>query len=142
MEILELKSISNDRLRHLLQRANARIFASDVVSTAQRAIEDVRARGDAALLEYTRLWDQVTLTADQLVARPEDFEHAHSAISNDLRQALIAAIARARRFNERLKPATWLEQVEEGITVGTQVTPVAGVGVYVPSGRGGSHRLA
>lgn len=136
MDIIDLKTISGDRLRRLQERANARIFAPDVMAVAQRAIEDVQARGDGALLEYTKRWDHVALTAAQLRASPAEFEDAQSAISAQLRDALRASISRARRFNERLKPATWLERTEEGITVGVQVTPIAGVGVYIPSGKG------
>lgn len=136
MEIVRLASISPDRLARLMQRANARIFAPDVTAAARRALEDVRTRGDDALLEYTQRWDRVSLTRDRLAVAPQELEEARAAIPGELRAALAAAIDRTRRYNERLKPSNWLESVEEGLTVGTQFTPLASVGVYVPSGKG------
>ncbi len=136
MEILRLASLSSDRLTHLMQRANARIFAAEVTAVALGAIEDVRRRGDEAVLDYTRRWDQVSLSRDRLVVASEEVEAARAAIPLELRAALTTAIDRTRRFNERLKPANWLETVEEGIAVGIQFTPLEGVGVYIPSGKG------
>ncbi len=136
MEILQLAALSADRLRRMMHRANARIFAPEVLATAQRAIEDVRARGDDALLAYTAQWDRVLLTRSQLVVAPEEVEAARTAVPGSLQAALVTAIDRARRFNERLKPSNWLEATEEGIAVGTQFSPLASAGVYVPSGKG------
>ncbi len=136
MEILRLATLTPDRMARVMRRANARIFDADVLAAAQRAIVEVRERGDEALLDYTRRWDQVSLTRDRLIVTPEEIQRARTAISEELRAALALAIDRTRRFNERLKPSSWLETTEDGITVGTQFTPIAGVGVYVPSGKG------
>lgn len=136
MELLRLATLSPDRSARLMGRANARIFASEALAAAQRAIEDVRTRGDDALLDYTRRWDQVSLNRDGLVVRPEEVRAARAAIPSELQGAMASAIDRTRRFNERLKPSSWLETLEEGMTVGMQFTPLAAVGAYIPSGKG------
>ncbi len=136
MEILPLTSLSGDRLARLMSRANARVFAPGTAAAARQAIEDVRARGDEALLDYTRRYDLVSLTRDRLVVAPEEVREARSSVPDALVAALATAIDRTRRFNERLKPSNWLEPIEDGITVGMRWIPFASVGIYIPSGKG------
>ena len=136
MKILSLTEMDDAVSRRMLRRANSRIFDGESLAVAQRALDDVRTRGDDALLEYTRRWDGVELRRDQLALGREEILAAGESVTRELREALGAAIARSRRFNERLLPANWLFTPEAGITVGMQFTPLQGVGVYVPAGKG------
>jgi len=136
MDILRLASLSSEQLSRIMQRANARVFATDVMAAARRAIDDVRDRGDDAVLDYTQRWDHVSLSRAQLTVTNEEIDAAREAIPRELRAALINAIERVRRFNQRLKPANWLETLEDGIAVGVQYSPLESVGVYIPSGKG------
>src|SRR5207247_11421978 len=119
-----------------LRRANRGIFDAQILENARRAIEDVRVRGDDALLDYTRRWDGVDLTREQLIVRRDEIAAARGAVTRELQDALTEAIGRSRRFNERLLPGHWLVTPEAGITVGVRFTPLDRVGVYVPAGKG------
>lgn len=136
MKILSLAEMDDAASRRMLRRANSRIFDAEILGAAQRAIDDVRARRDEALLEYTRRWDGVELRREQLAVRRDEVGAAGESVTRELREALGEAIARSRRFNERLLPANWLFTPEAGMTVGMQFTPLQGVGVYVPAGKG------
>jgi histidinol dehydrogenase len=136
MTVIRLTELGDAALQRMLNRANTRIFDAEILGAAQRAIADIRARGDDALLEYTSRYDRVVLTRAQLVVRHEEIERARTAISADLHDALVEAITRTRRFNERVVPSGWLETLEDGITAGIRFTPLEQVGVYIPAGKG------
>jgi len=96
-------------------------------------VADVRRGGDAALYEYTRRIDGVTL--DRLAADAAGIKAAYQAIPPDLRDALHLAAKRIRAFHEREPRGSWLEWDEEGGALGQMIRPLRRVGVYVPGGR-------
>jgi histidinol dehydrogenase len=107
-----------------------------VEATVRAIIADVRKRGDAALLEYTRKFDrlQARSMADLEVPRAK-LEAALAALPAPQRDALTEAAARVRRFHERQLAQSWEFTDAEGTRLGQRVTPLARVGVYVPGGK-------
>ncbi|MCS7234746.1 MAG: histidinol dehydrogenase [Armatimonadetes bacterium] len=90
-----------------------------------------------AVAEATARFDRVQIDPTRLRVSPEEFASAREAVGAGVRAALVAAVERARRFSEWLRPpARMVEELEPGITVGVQFTPLASVGAYVPSGKG------
>ncbi|MDR5693668.1 MAG: histidinol dehydrogenase [Armatimonadota bacterium] len=137
VEIIRLGEAEPARLRKILQRANHRIFSEEILGHVRGILEDVRRRGDEAILEATRQWDRVELTVDRLPVGRTEIHQAYEQVDDGVRKAIEAAIERTRRFNELLRPrAMWLEEIEEGMVIGAKVTPVESVGVYVPAGKG------
>ena len=106
-----------------------------VIATVQDIINDVRRRGDAALLEYTnRLDRRHALSQDLEIPMTVAAGHV-SAIPADLRKALEDSAERIRAYHERQKQESWYYQDLQGNTLGQQVTPLDRVGVYVPGGK-------
>ncbi len=136
MEIQRLASLTAAQRQRLLERAGARVFDPEVQDAARRALLAVRDRGDDALLEYTARYDGVVLERSGLAISLPEIREARERVPAALMEALRSAIARARRYNERLQPQSWMEELEPGITVGVKFAPLAGVGVYIPSGKG------
>ena len=137
MEIQRLKLLAPDRLRQILQRSRADVFDAERVGHVRAIVEDVRRRGDGAIVEYTQRYDGVALSADRIQVDRDEVRRAHDTVSDGLRAALAASIERARRYNEWLRPtALQLEETEAGLTVGVKYGPVESVGVYIPSGKG------
>jgi histidinol dehydrogenase len=99
-------------------------------------IADVRARGDAALLEYTARFDRlrVAQVADLVIA-PTDMAAALAGLPLAQRDALTAAAARIRAFHERQKGRDWRITEPDGTELGQRVTPLDRVGLYVPGGK-------
>jgi histidinol dehydrogenase len=107
-----------------------------VEATVRAIIADVRKRGDAAVLEYTRKFDRLPARsmADLDVPRAR-LEAALAALPAAQRDALGTAAARVRAFHERQLAQSWEFTDAEGTRLGQRVTPLAKVGVYVPGGK-------
>ena len=106
----------------------------DVDATVAGIIADVRARGDAAVIELTEKFDRITLSADQLAISADEVAQAVDNVRAAERAALETAAARIRAYHARQLPedAEWTD--EAGATLGWRWTPVSAAGLYVPGG--------
>ena len=96
----------------------------------------VKARGDAALLEYTARFDQLQVdSAQALELPPAELDAALDSLPAEQRKALEVAAERIRRYAERQKLQSWSYTEGDGTVLGQQVTPLDRVGVYVPGGK-------
>jgi len=108
----------------------------DVDAVVARIVADVRARGDVALLEYTRTLDGVDAKAvAALEITATEMLDAFTAIPATTRAALETAAARIRAFHERQKLESWSYRDADGCEFGQRVTPLDRVGIYVPGGK-------
>jgi histidinol dehydrogenase len=102
-------------------------------------LEDVRTRGDAAVLEYTARFDGLAAASvSALEIGQDELRAALSRITPAQRQALQAAADRVRRYHERQLEAcgrSWSYRDEDGTLLGQKVTPLDRVGLYVPGGK-------
>ena len=110
-----------------------------IESRVVEIIADVRARGDAALLELTARFDGVQ-AADMaaLEIGPAELRAALDAITPAQRHALEAATQRVRTYHQRQLEAccrSWSYLDEHGSLLGQKVTPLDRVGIYVPGGK-------
>ena len=108
--------------------------AEDPASVVGKVIEDVRARGDEALIELGRRFDRVTLTPERLRVPEETILQARSLVRPELLSALEVMTERLRSTCERQMPRGWFED-GPGEQVGELVRALRRVGVYVPGGR-------
>jgi histidinol dehydrogenase len=99
-------------------------------------VDDVRTRGDAAVIEYTRRFDRVAAAsvADLEIAKPER-ERALAGLDPAVGDALAAAAARIRAYHERQRAESWSYTEADGTVLGQRVTPLDRVGLYVPGGK-------
>jgi len=101
-------------------------------------IADVRARGDAAVLEYTRRFDRLDApSVAALEIAPADLRAAYDGLPEAQRAALTQAAARVRRYHERQKAAggAFMLADDDGSELGQRITPLDRVGIYVPGGK-------
>jgi len=99
-------------------------------------LADVRQRGDAALLEYTRRFDRVAAASAQALEIPKaDWHAALAALPTAQRNALETAADRVRAYHEHQRGETWTYTDAEGNLLGQQITPLDRVGLYVPGGK-------
>ncbi|MEQ4208824.1 histidinol dehydrogenase [Actinopolymorpha sp. B9G3] len=100
-------------------------------------VEDVRRRGDDALIDALDRFDKVTLSADRLRVSEEEFANARAAVSEPLVEAIHTSIAQVRAFNELIvQRASWTAEPRPGLVVGERATAIPSVGLFVPSGKG------
>ncbi len=111
--------------------------ADDAVLTTVTAIlADMRRRGDAALLEYTRRFDHVKVeTAAELELTQAALSAALDRIEPAQRDALQQAAERIRAYAERQKMESWSYTEADGTVLGQQITPLDRAGLYVPGGK-------
>jgi histidinol dehydrogenase len=121
--------------------AFARLVAVDTTAdrridaAAAAIVDDVRGRGDAALLEYTHRFDRVAATsASALEIAPAEMRAALEALPVEDRAALEAAARRIHAFHEKQRAESWSVTEDDGTVLGQRVTPLDRVGVYVPGG--------
>ncbi len=109
---------------------------ADLQATVQRIVDDVRQRGDAALLEYTARFDRLVVAdATGLEVPGERLAAALASIDPQLRADLELAAERLRDYAGHQKLASWSFTEADGTLLGQQVTPLDRVGLYVPGGK-------
>ena len=104
-----------------------------VTQRVKDIVRDVRARGDAALFEYTERFDGAKLDAASVQVTPEEIRAAYDAAEKPWIDAMREATARIIAFHEKQKQRTWID-FDGGIALGQMVRPLERVGVYVPGG--------
>ncbi|NLM75104.1 MAG: histidinol dehydrogenase [Clostridiaceae bacterium] len=122
-----------DNLTELFERLKQRSseFRPDVEETCRDILNNVRDKGDKALLEYTRKFDGAAI--DAIEVSKAEIESAFNAIDRNLLKTIKRAAANIRAFHEKQKENSWFTS-SNGIILGQKVTPLERVGVYVPAG--------
>ena len=107
-----------------------------VETVVRDIIADVRARGDAALIDYTSRFDRWTVTAAvDFESSRDDCQQALAVIDEVQREALAQAATRVRAYAEHQKLESWSYTEADGTLLGQQVMPMDRVGLYVPGGK-------
>lgn len=132
--MLELIDGRGQRTPVHIPRPRAPRGGADFAEQARAIVEDVRLRGDAALLEHTERLDGARLSAADLVVDRAEITKARDLVPPELIDALEVMGARLRRTCERQRPASWVEREGDEL-IGELVRPLRRAGVYVPGGR-------
>ncbi|MDC0738952.1 histidinol dehydrogenase [Cognatishimia sp. SS12] len=106
----------------------------DVDAIVADIIADVRARGDAAVLELTEKFDRLSLTPDSMRFSEAEIDRYCADVSEADRAALELAAARIRAYHEKQLPQDHSWTDDSGATLGWRWTPVSAAGLYVPGG--------
>ncbi|PIE16129.1 MAG: histidinol dehydrogenase [Rhodobacterales bacterium] len=114
--------------------ATKREDSPDVDAVVAEIISDVRARGDAAVLELTEKFDRVRLTPQSMAFTPAEIEAECAKVPAPERAALELAAERIHAYHSRQLPqdASWTD--DSGATLGWRWGPVSAAGLYVPGG--------
>jgi histidinol dehydrogenase len=97
-------------------------------------IEDVRRRGDVAVIEAAERFDGQQLTPDRLLLGPDEIEARAGGLDRDARAAFATAAARVRRFHAERVPQSW-DFLDGGTRLGQLVRPLARVAIYAPAAK-------
>ncbi len=106
----------------------------DVRATVAKIVADVRARGDAAVIELTEKFDRVRLTPETMRLPPERLAAAVEEIDRETLDALELAAARIAAYHREQIPAARDYIDPAGVRLGARWTPVDAAGLYVPGG--------
>ncbi len=135
--IRRLRSTQPDfdaQLRALLALESAQ--DASIESTVAEILDDVKTRGDAALLDYTRRFDRLESASVAALEVPDaELRAALDRIPAKTRAALEAATARVRTYHEKQLTGSWSYRDANGAELGQRITPLDRVGIYVPGGK-------
>ena len=107
-----------------------------VESVVREVIDDVRVRGDAAIIDYTQRFDRwMVATAGELEIPLASCQQALATLDQAQREALEHAADRIRAYAGRQKIESWSYTEADGTLLGQQVTPLDRAGLYVPGGK-------
>ncbi len=104
-------------------------------------IEDVKLRGDAALVEYTNKFDSNAVNESNLQVTEEEFAHAEKNVTAGFLRALDRAVDQLEAFHGAQREKSWFDTPRDGVMIGQMVRPVDGAGIYVPGAKGGKTPL-
>ena len=131
MRILHWNALTESERRAALERP-AQHSRADIEALVREIIAAVRVRGDAALREYTRRFDQSEL--ETLRVSASEFAAAHSALDADQRAALERAIENVERFHRTQDLSSVSLETVPGVRCERIYRPIEAVGLYVPAG--------
>lgn len=124
------------RLAAWFERFHQRNVALDaeLMSRVSAIVEQVRFRGDAALIEYARELDGCVIDAAALRVDENQIRTSAARVDSDVLAALREAIRNVRSFHEHEREDSWTTEGRNGVKLGQRVTPIEKAGVYVPGG--------
>ena len=133
--IYELKNMTKEQYDFVMKRAEQDI--TEQMKIAKEVSDDIRDRGDAAVLEYTEKFDKVKLTADTMRVTEAEIEAGYNRLDKETREAIEYAYKNIYDFHEKQLPEEmWFTMVDDGLMVGEKTTPIVDVCLYVPHGKG------
>ncbi|MBU8911680.1 MAG: histidinol dehydrogenase [Desulfobacterales bacterium] len=116
-------------------------FSKQDYETVEAYLEDVKTRGDEALVEYTSKFDSNKVTVDSLKVTQKEFEIALKNVDSSFLKALDRSINQLEYFHLKQKENSWIDTPRNGVMVGQLVKPVGAAGVYAPGAKGGTTPL-
>ncbi|MCE9589297.1 MAG: histidinol dehydrogenase [Planctomycetes bacterium] len=137
---LKTLDLSTPGGRRALAKLIERLRASASVGgeegkTVAKIIDDVRRRGDRAVVGYMRRWTDPKFSASRLRVEPSEFRSALRGLDSAMRRTLETSIQNVRAYQGHIRPRDPSPIVLDGATLGLRFTPVSSVGLVVPGGR-------
>lgn len=107
---------------------------SQIQSTVQEIINDIKLNGDEALTARTFLYDKVSLKPEDIPVTEQELATAKSQLSSEEEKSILEAIENITLFHEKCIPSNWDTLNVHGAKVGEKYYPIDRVGIYVPGG--------
>jgi len=106
----------------------------DVNIVVDKILEDVRNRGDDAIIEYTQKFDSKFVTVENFIVTSAEIKNAYKMVDQDFLYAITLAKENVLEFHEKQKRNAWMMTKEKGTILGQTIRGLESVGIYVPGG--------
>jgi histidinol dehydrogenase len=106
----------------------------DVNIVVDKIVEDVKSRGDDAIIQYTQKFDSKFITRENLIVSTEEIKSAYKMVDQDFLDAINLAKKNVTEFHEKQIRNPWMMTKEKGVILGQTVRGVESAGIYVPGG--------
>jgi len=110
-------------------------FKRKISKKVSKIIDDVKLRGDSAVIEYTKNFDKVKLTSKALKITEEEINSSFSSLDSSLILSLKTAIDNVFKFYRQQLPKKFKLKTEEGKKIEEIFLPLERVGIYIPAGQ-------
>jgi histidinol dehydrogenase len=130
---------AEQRVTRIVNRGLA--FDKKDMADVSRICENVRKRGDQAVISYTKRFDSTRMNLKSMRVSQKEFVNAAQKVDRSFKQAINRAAANIKRFHEQQVRRSWMQTDRPGTLLGQLIHPVDAAGVYVPGARGGETPL-
>jgi len=134
MRIIELNDITKKNIGEELLKRSPNMYES-YADTVTAIIKDVQDNGDKALFAYTKKFDSVDISPNNIRVSEDEINEAYEKVDEEVLRVIRKAKISIEEFHIRQKQNSWFDASKEGIILGQRVTPIEKVGVYVPGGK-------
>ena len=134
MRIIKLTSETKQNILEDLLKRSPNNY-SQYEATVNGIIEDVKARRDTALFDYTLQFDKFALNAENIKVTRQEIEEAYKKLEPGLSEVIKKAAENIRNFHMKQLRNSWFDAGEDGTILGMKITPISRAGVYVPGGK-------
>ena len=121
--ITVLKKNDNEKLQQILCRNT--IEKNDVQKIVDEILYAVKTKGNKALFEYTKQFDGIEITEQNIKVTQQEFEYAYEQVPKELIKVIQKSAQRIRNFHQKQKINSWLEPSENGEMLGQLIRPIA-----------------
>ena len=134
MKIVKSIEIGYDKIKLLLTKKAFDEVDSNAFETVRKVVNDVRERGDSAVIEYTKEFDNISLTTEDFLVSDDEFIEAEKNVDTKVLESLKRAANNIKKFHQEQLPKSWITYREHGSILGQAIIPLERVGIYVPGG--------
>jgi histidinol dehydrogenase len=127
------------RVKNTIERGLG--FSKQDYKNVETYLEDVKTRGDEALVEYTNKFDSKKVTIDSLKVTQKEFDIALKNVDASFLNALDRSVNQLESFHSKQKENSWIDTPRNGVMLGQLVKPVSAAGIYAPGAKGGKTPL-
>ncbi|MBR6013956.1 MAG: histidinol dehydrogenase [Selenomonadaceae bacterium] len=135
-KLLQKKPFDEIELPEKIRESNKKIFGEDLTAAevVRKIVGDVRKFGDSAVIDYTKRFDGVELSAENFQVTEKDFSDAEKIADEKIVESLKLAAENIFSYHREQFPKSWITYRGENSVLGQSIVPLEKVGVYVPGG--------
>jgi len=123
---------NNPRIKKLLHKVY--LDEERVQKDVRSILDDIRERGDQAVLDYIRKFDGANLSVTELRVTPAEIADAYTKVNEQFIKTVKLAINNLTAYHQKQLQNSWFSTDESGMMLGQLIRPIAKVGIYVPGG--------
>ncbi|MBU4010283.1 MAG: histidinol dehydrogenase, partial [Proteobacteria bacterium] len=127
------------RLKAIINRGLS--FSRKDFNAVNRILEDVRKKGDSALINYARSFDSPAINQDSIKVSNKEIDDAIKKTSKTFAASLNRAVSQIEAFHKQQIRLSWINNERNGAFLGQLINPVDAAGMYVPGGKEGKTPL-
>lgn len=125
-------NLGKEHMKNIKERAEDVQKGVNIV--VDKILEEVRTRGDDAIIEYTQKFDSKFIGRENIVVSEEEIKNAYKMVDQDFLDAINLAKENVTQFHEKQIRNPWMMTKEKGVILGQTVRGVESAGIYVPGG--------